>query len=329
MPSGMQSLLLARLGAQTCCRGALAVGKHRCSLRPPHAALIAGATQGRQLQRKQGRRGLSMVCMAAPRRVARVAKQLGREVGNLLLTDQVLQQAVCPEKRVGMDSTLSAIASVSDVELSGDLQVAKVYISIYSDEQGKVTAMRGLSRLEGYVRKKIAGAMELRTVPEVRFIQDESIQRSEQVLALLDQIRAGTAHPPPIALPAMDDFDFDWDEEDDQAKSAASGSAPQSTDGFLNLDSARESNTGSDLDRDTEEDEDESDDEVPHAANAGPQISRSMVADGTDFLDFGEEEGPPVYMTAQPSGGRRKPRAQSSGKRAAGKAAGKRRLSKR
>lgn len=60
-----------------------------------------------------------------------------------------MQGAVCPEVKVGLDSALSAVASVTEVEVTKDLQVAKVYISIYSDPEGKDLAMRGLSRLEG------------------------------------------------------------------------------------------------------------------------------------------------------------------------------------
>ena len=37
------------------------------------------------------------------------------------------------------------------LQVSGDLQVAKVYISIYGDEVGKANAIRGLSKLEGCV----------------------------------------------------------------------------------------------------------------------------------------------------------------------------------
>ena len=67
----------------------------------------------------------------------------------MLVLQQVLQKAICPEKRAGLDSALSAIASVTEVRVSNDLQVAKVYISIFSDERGKETAMRQLNKLQG------------------------------------------------------------------------------------------------------------------------------------------------------------------------------------
>lgn len=63
--------------------------------------------------------------------MAKVAKQIEREVGQLLISDKTLQAAVCPERRRGFDGALSALASVTEVVISNDLQVAKVYLSIY------------------------------------------------------------------------------------------------------------------------------------------------------------------------------------------------------
>lgn len=142
--------------------------------------------------------------MAHPRRVARVAKQIEREVGSLLIYDKVLQQAICPERKRGMDGALSALASVTDVQVSNDLQVAKVFLSIYSDDLGKEAAYSGLQRLEGYVRKHIGRTIRLRLTPEIRFVMDESIERTERMFKLLEQVRAieaGEAPPPPIAIP--------------------------------------------------------------------------------------------------------------------------------
>lgn len=157
-----------------------------------------------------------VICMAHPRRIARVEKQIEREVGALLIHDKVLQKAVCPERRRGMDGAVSALASVTDVKISNDLQVAKVYLSIYSDEFGRSAALGGLQQLEGYVRKHIGRAMRLRLTPEIRFVLDESIERSERVLKLLEQVKAiqaGEVPPPPIAI-ADEDEDEDENVDD-------------------------------------------------------------------------------------------------------------------
>lgn len=162
-----------------------------------------------------------VVCMAHPRRVAKVAKQIEREIGNMFLFDRRLQEAVCPERRYGVDNAVSGLASVTEVVLSGDLQVAKVYISVFSDDFGKAVALSNLKKLEGYVRYNIGQQMRLRLVPEIRFIEDESLEKSLQVLKLLDQIKAeregGPAMPrPPVAIKGERDFEEDEDEDEDE-----------------------------------------------------------------------------------------------------------------
>mmetsp|Transcript_4946 Transcript_4946/g.12412 ORF Transcript_4946/g.12412 Transcript_4946/m.12412 type:complete len:203 (-) Transcript_4946:497-1105(-) len=99
-----------------------------------------------------------VVCMAAPKRVAMVGKQIEREIGTMLLTDKVLKEAVCPDRKRGQDAYLTALASVTEVDMSRDLQVAKVYISVYSDDEGKERAFSALKNLEGCDRGSSANS---------------------------------------------------------------------------------------------------------------------------------------------------------------------------
>lgn len=64
-----------------------------------------------------------VVCMANPRRVKMVAQQLKREISDMLLKDSILQEAMMPERALGVDLSVSSVASVTDVMLSNDLQV--------------------------------------------------------------------------------------------------------------------------------------------------------------------------------------------------------------
>lgn len=52
-----------------------------------------------------------------------VAKQIQRELSDMLLTDKVLQYAVLPETALGADRYLSSLTTISDVVVSTDLQV--------------------------------------------------------------------------------------------------------------------------------------------------------------------------------------------------------------
>ncbi|GAV60278.1 RBFA domain-containing protein [Cephalotus follicularis] len=132
----------------------------------------------------------SIKCMANPRRVKMVAKQIQRELSDMLLTDKVLQFAVLPEASLGADRYLSSLTSISDVEVSSDLQVVKVYVSVFGDDRGKEVAIAGLKSKAKYVRSELGKRMKLRLTPEIRFIEDESLERGSRVIAILDKIKA-------------------------------------------------------------------------------------------------------------------------------------------
>lgn len=161
-----------------------------------------------------------VVCQAEPRRVARVAKQIEREIGSLLLTDKVILDVTRP---AGNGSSLGdALCSCTGVELSNDLQVVKIYVSIYSDKQDvRQRMLTRLSGLAGYVRSQIGKRIRLRLTPEVRFVNDASIERGERVLELLNRAekeKRGELAPLPIYVPGEDHSDSglkDSDEDED------------------------------------------------------------------------------------------------------------------
>ncbi|KAK4477190.1 hypothetical protein RD792_016403 [Penstemon davidsonii] len=118
-----------------------------------------------------------------------VAKQIRREISEMLITDKVLQYAILPEAALGADRYLSSLTTISDVEVSADLQVVKVYVSVFGDERGKEVALAGLKSKAKYVRGELGKRMKLRLTPEVRFIEDESIERGSRVIAILDKLK--------------------------------------------------------------------------------------------------------------------------------------------
>ncbi|RRT71354.1 hypothetical protein BHE74_00038687 [Ensete ventricosum] len=113
--------------------------------------------------------GASVRCMANQRRVKMVAKQIQRELSDMLLTDKVLQYAVLPEASLGADRYLSSLTTISGVEVSGDLQV---YVSVFGDERGREVAIAGLKSKAKYVRSELGRRMKLRLTPEVLAILD-------------------------------------------------------------------------------------------------------------------------------------------------------------
>ncbi|MBV9384924.1 MAG: 30S ribosome-binding factor RbfA [Chroococcidiopsidaceae cyanobacterium CP_BM_ER_R8_30] len=114
--------------------------------------------------------------MATSRRVSRVAELIKREVSQMLLHD-------IKDDRVG-----AGMVSVTDVDVSGDLQHAKIFVSIYGTEAARAETMAGLKSATGYVRSELGARIRLRRTPEVVFIEDRSIERGSRVLSLLNQL---------------------------------------------------------------------------------------------------------------------------------------------
>nr|CAD1820611.1 unnamed protein product [Ananas comosus var. bracteatus] len=156
---------------------------------PPNSMAAATGTRRRRRRSGGGRGGVEVTCMANQRRVRMVAKQIQRELSDMLLTDKVLQYAVLPEASLGADRYLSSLTTISDVEVSGDLQVVKVYVSVFGDERGREVAIAGLKAKAKYVRSELGRRMKLRLTPEIRFIEDDSLERGSRVLAILDRLK--------------------------------------------------------------------------------------------------------------------------------------------
>ncbi len=115
--------------------------------------------------------------MATERRVARVAQLIKREVSQILLSE-------IKDDRVG-----AGMVSIVDVEVSNDLQNARIFVSIYGDEVAQQQTMQGLAAATPFVRREIGHRLSLRRVPTLMFLQDRSLERGSRVLALLNQLK--------------------------------------------------------------------------------------------------------------------------------------------
>jgi ribosome-binding factor A len=114
--------------------------------------------------------------MATDRRISRVASLIKQEVSQILLHD-------IKDDRVG-----TGMVSITDVDVSGDLQHAKIFVSIYGTEEARRETMEGLRSATGYIRSHLGRRVRLRRTPEVVFLEDRSLERGDKILALIDQI---------------------------------------------------------------------------------------------------------------------------------------------
>ncbi|MEK7331206.1 MAG: 30S ribosome-binding factor RbfA [Candidatus Eisenbacteria bacterium] len=93
------------------------------------------------------------------------------------------------------DPRLGGMISVTDVEVTQDLSLARIFVSVLAPDDARDRALEALTHSAGFVRRELAPRLGLREVPEVRFQLDTSIQSGARVEELLRRIASGEAIP--------------------------------------------------------------------------------------------------------------------------------------
>ncbi len=106
-------------------------------------------------------------------RHARIADQIQRELAELIRTEM-------RDPRVGM-------VTLTGVEVSRDQSHAKVFFTVLGPEGAVRDATEGLSRAAGFLRSQLAHRLSTRTVPELHFEHDESVERGIRLTRLIDE----------------------------------------------------------------------------------------------------------------------------------------------
>jgi len=76
--------------------------------------------------------------------------------------------------------------SLTSVDLSRDLSVARVYFSLLNPDDSPEPVIEGLGKASGFLRAKLGGAIKVRHVPELRFIHDDSAEQSDKISQLIN-----------------------------------------------------------------------------------------------------------------------------------------------
>jgi len=90
------------------------------------------------------------------------------------------------------DPRISRFTSVTKIELSPDLRIANVYVSVMGSEADGRTTMQGLESAHGLLQTRVAKNLDIRHCPELRLHLDLSLKRASQIL---DLIQASAAPP--------------------------------------------------------------------------------------------------------------------------------------
>lgn len=86
------------------------------------------------------------------------------------------------------DPRLADFVAVTEVVTSHDLKYAKVFVSRVGSEEEKREVLNALTSAAGFFRRELAKRLRLRNIPVLSFRWDDSIERGDHLLQLIDKV---------------------------------------------------------------------------------------------------------------------------------------------
>lgn len=108
------------------------------------------------------------------KRANRVAEQMKQELADIIGRRM-------KDPRVGF-------ITVTSVDVTGDLQQAKVYVTVLGNNEEKEASLETLQKASGFIRSEIGERIRLRKVPEIEFVFDESVEYGNRIEKLITEI---------------------------------------------------------------------------------------------------------------------------------------------
>ncbi len=105
-------------------------------------------------------------------RTDRLAEEMKREISEIIRTDI-------------RDPRLPDFVTLMSVKVTKDLSYATIYISVFGDEEKKKNALMALQSAAGFIRHEIGRRMKIRYSPELKFVQDDSIEHGMHISEML------------------------------------------------------------------------------------------------------------------------------------------------
>lgn len=109
-------------------------------------------------------------------RLGRINEEIKKEVSNIIQYDI-------------NDPRLTAMVSVTRVEVTNDLRYAKAFVSIFGTDEAKKESLQALRNSSGFIRREVGHRIKLRYTPEIIIELDKSIEHGMHINDLLSDLK--------------------------------------------------------------------------------------------------------------------------------------------
>src|SRR5215218_2770194 len=122
--------------------------------------------------------------MAQTHRPDRVGDQIRQEISELLTRGAVHDPGI-------------GFITLTQVKVSPDLQLARVYYTSMGDEKALKETAKALGRATPFLRRQVAQRLRLRRAPELQFFYDQSVAHQDRIEQILQDLKTEAAQRPP------------------------------------------------------------------------------------------------------------------------------------
>ena len=77
--------------------------------------------------------------------------------------------------------------TITDVKVSNDLSYAKVYFTVLDQNKINLT-LKGLKEASGFIRHELRNRVDIRQIPELEFVYDESLEEAKKIEDIIDKL---------------------------------------------------------------------------------------------------------------------------------------------
>ena len=106
----------------------------------------------------------------------------------LRINDEITRVAADVIRSELVDPRIGTVVSVLKSETTTDLKYCKLFVSVLGDADKQAETMEALKKASGFIRKRVAETINLRNTPELKFVQDDSIEHGIRMSRLIDEV---------------------------------------------------------------------------------------------------------------------------------------------
>ncbi len=105
--------------------------------------------------------------------------------GRMRRVDVAMREVLGEAIAQGLKDPRIGFVTVTDVETTGDLQQARVYVSLLGDDDERQRSLDGLNSAHGVLQRRVAEQLRLKRTPTLTFFEDPTARRAARVDELL------------------------------------------------------------------------------------------------------------------------------------------------